>query len=136
MMRVLPRRLANRAANLAVRAEAKRCANPQRARNGIFEIDSVRHRIDLLEAKSRRRERAELRSPIGLELVAAAIETRAIAGAFQFGIVGREVEERDEVALPTGIHPIHDYSHLIEIAHAKNPVCRAKNLGAGLGSPS
>jgi hypothetical protein len=51
---------------------------------------------------------------------------RAVARAFDLGIVGIEVEQHREVAFPAGIHPINDKSHLIKIAHAKNPVCRGK----------
>jgi hypothetical protein len=51
---------------------------------------------------------------------------RAVARAFQLGIVGIEVEQHRKVTLAAGIYPIDDKSHLIEIAHASNPVCRGE----------
>jgi hypothetical protein len=58
-----------------------------------------------------------------------------VARAFHLAIVRIEIEQCREVALPAGIHPIDDNSHLIEIAHAKSPVCRKKFRG-GLGRHS
>src|SRR3954470_9804670 len=117
-LRVLSRRFAQRGADLAVRAEAKRGADAQRAGDGIFEIDAVGRRMDFLQPKTGRRKSAEPRLPIGFELAPAAIVLRAVARAFDLGVVRIEVEERREVALPAGIHPVDDNSHLVEIAHA------------------
>src|SRR3954447_5569847 len=117
-LRVLSRRLAQRGADLAVVAETKRGANAQRAGDGIFEIDAVGCRMDFLQPETGRRESAEPRLPIGFELAPAAIALRAVARAFDLGVVRIEVEERCEVTLPAGIHPIDDNSHLVEITHA------------------
>src|SRR3954468_12274314 len=117
-LRVLSRRFAQRGADLAVRAEAKRGADAQRAGDGIFEIDTVGRRMDFLQPEPGRRESAEPRLPIGFELAPAAIVLRAVARAFDLGIVRIEVEKRREVAPPAGIHPVDDNSHLVEIAHA------------------
>jgi uncharacterized protein YuzE len=51
---------------------------------------------------------------------------RAVARAFHHAIVGIEIEQHSKVTLAAGIHPIDNKSHLIEIAHASNPVCRGK----------
>ena len=117
-MRVLPRGLAQRAVDLAFRTEAKRGANAQRTGDRIFEIDAMGHRVDLLQPETRQRERAEPRLPIGLELAPAAVTPRAVTHAFDLGVVCIKVEQRREVAVPAGIHPVDDNSHLIEITHA------------------
>src|SRR3954452_3186700 len=64
-LRVLSRRLAQRGADLAVGTETKRGADPQRAGDGIFDIDAVGRRMDFLQAETGRREGAETRLPIG-----------------------------------------------------------------------
>src|SRR3954468_23479465 len=117
-LRVLSRRFAQRGADLAVGTETKRGADPQRAGDGIFEIDTVGRRMDFPHPEPGRRESAEPRLPIGFELAPAAIVLRAVARAFDLGIVRIEVEKRREVAPPAGIHPVDDNSHLVEIAHA------------------
>jgi hypothetical protein len=53
----------------------------------------------------------------------------AVAHAFDPGVVRIEIEERREVALPAGVHPVDDNSHLVEIAHTKI-LSAAKNLRA------
>src|SRR5581483_5197687 len=79
IVRALLARLAQRAVDLAFHAETKRGADAQRARDGIFEIDAVLGREDLLQAETRRGKGAELRAPIGFELAPAAINLRAVA---------------------------------------------------------
>src|SRR5262249_48247418 len=107
-----------RARDLAIRAEAEPGTEAQGAGDRIFELHALPRGTDLLQAKAGGGEGAEPRSPIGFELAAAAIEMRAVALAFEAGIFGIEIEERTKVAVPAGIQPVDDNTHLIKITHA------------------
>src|SRR5689334_14288716 len=124
---VLSRWRAQRAVDLAFRAEAEGGVDTQRAGDGVFEIDAMRCRLDLFQPETCRQIGAEPRSPVAFELAPAAmIMLRAVARAFDLRIVRIEVEQHREVARPAGVHPVDDNTHLIEITHAAFLFCRGQ----------
>src|SRR3981189_2375783 len=42
-------------------------------------------------------------------------EARSVAGAFEAGVLGMEIEQRNKIALPARIQPIHDDGYLVKI---------------------
>src|SRR5262249_38938588 len=127
---ILRRWSTGRARDLAIRAEAEPGAEAQGAGDRIFELDALPRGTGFLQAKAGGAEWAEPRSRIGSELAGGAIEMRAVALAFEAGILGIEIDQRSKVALPAGVQPIDDNTHLIKITHAKI-LTAAQNSGRG-----
>jgi hypothetical protein len=81
----------------------------------VIERNAIGGRRDLLQAKSRRHERLELRPPIGGQRRQPLVTLRATAVAFDACVFGIQSEQRLEIALPARIQPINDYRYLVEI---------------------
>src|SRR6478735_1123485 len=98
----------------------------------IIEHDALGGRRDFLQPEGVGYEAIEARSPIGFEFGAAFAHLDLAALAFKLRVVGIEVEQRRQVAIPARVQPVDHQRNLIEIIRqirAPNPrrytLCRA-----------
>ena len=71
-------------------------------------------RRDFLQAEGRRHEGFEPWPPIGLQGDAAVDQGRALAGAFEAGVVGIQINQTGEIALAAGVQPVYDNGYLVK----------------------
>jgi hypothetical protein len=100
----------------------------------IVEHDALGGREDFLQLEGGGCERIEARPPVGFEFGAALADLDLAALAFELGVVGIEVEQRRQVAIPTRVQPVDHQRHLIEIVcQVRNPIHVAISCGCRPG---
>ena len=98
-----------------VRCEGKDDADRLALVAQIIEHDALGGRRDFLQSESGGGERIEARPPVGFEFGAAFAHLCFAASAFERRIIGIEVEQCREVALPARVQPVDYQGYLIEI---------------------
>jgi hypothetical protein len=81
----------------------------------IIEHDTFGGRCDVFQSERGGRERTETRPPVGFEFGAAFADLDLAALAFEPRVVGIEVEQCRQVAIPARVQPVDHQRYLIEI---------------------
>ena len=81
----------------------------------IIEHDALGGRRDFLQPECGGCARIEARPPIGFEFGAAFADLDPATAAFERRVVGIEVEQCRQVAIPARVQPVDDQGDLIEI---------------------
>ena len=81
----------------------------------IIEHDAIGGRRDFLQLEGGGGERTEARPPIGFEFGAAFADLAPAAAAFERRVIGIEVEQCRQVAIPARVQPVDHQGNLIEI---------------------
>ena len=81
----------------------------------IIEHDALSGRRDFLQLEGGGGERTEARPPIGFEFGAAFADLAPAAAAFERRVIGIEVEQCRQVAIPARVQPVDHQGNLIEI---------------------
>ena len=89
----------------------------------IIEHDALGGRRDFLQPEGGGYERIEARPPVGFEFGAAFADLDLAALAFELRVVGIEVEQRRQVAIPARVQPVDHQCDLIEIiSQIRDPI--------------
>ena len=111
----LPRGGASGALDLGVARKGERDADRLAFVAQIIEHDALGGRRDFLQPEGGGCERIEARPPIGFEFGAAFADLDPAAPAFERRVVGIEVEQCRQVAIPARVQPVDHQGDLIEI---------------------
>ena len=101
--------------DFTARREREGDAHGPAVRARTIQHDAIGGGRDFLKPERARRESGKPRLPVSLQRRPAVEERRAVAGAFEAGVLGMEIEQRNKIALPARIQPIHDDGYLVKI---------------------